>query len=654
MPDRSAALWRVLGAFNESPRKCGSGWEARCPAHEDRHASLSVGLGLDGRVLVDCHKGCPTEDVVAALGLTMADLFERSATGNPVRRFRLVDSTGQTVATHVREDTPEGKRLRWESNGRFGLNGTPVDCLPLYRLPDLIAAETTRPVILCEGEKAADALSSIGLLAVATVTGADKTPGDQVLSALDGREVWLWPDNDEPGRKHMASIALRLRSDVRWVNWTAAPQKGDAADYVATGGTVEGIRMMLKDADPPTTQNIYIGDMAELQRKVLPEPRWAVPGVFPEGVVLLVGKSKLGKSWFALDVALAVSTGAKAWGQIQVEQGEVLYLALEDSERRLQDRLNQVYGGPIRPASFLYAVKWPRANEGGLDLVLEWLNTHARARLVIIDVLGKFRPRETNNRRLYDMDYDAIAPIAEAARQRGVCVLVLHHANKLKPDDPLDSVSGTTGLVGAADAICIFRRERGKADAALLITGRDVEEQELAFQFVLNEQRGHAWAAIGDAATLRISAERQAILDVVTSQPALTATEIAAAAGKSSGNVRYLLFRMVRDGQVRNHENRYFPSLFTNTANTANALTAEIKNAPNALAVQSPTPNTPNVRGYSADSAASDVRGVSDDVHSRKITPNSVGVQKVDRECRVCGRPVAEHAPEERATGCQQ
>jgi hypothetical protein len=587
--DSSAALWRVLGTLGDSPRKSGNGWEAKCPAHEDRHASLSVGIGLDGRVLLDCHAGCSTENVLVALGLGMADLFEHSAAGNVVRRFRLVDATGRTIAVHGREDLPGDKKLWWEANGKNGLNGTPVTSLPLYRLPDLLAANPATPVILTEGEKAADALVGLGLLAVATVTGAAAIPCDATLEVLNGHKVWVWPDNDDPGRKHMAGIAPRLKADVSWVVWPDAPAGGDAADYVAQGGTVEGIQAMLKEPDLPTqtspsTQAVYIGDMAALQRKVLPEPRWSVPGIFPEGVVLLVGKSKLGKSWFALDVALAVSTGAKAWGGIQVEQGEVLYLALEDSERRLSDRMAQVYGDQVWPAAFLYAVKFPRANEGGLELVLEWLNNHPEARLVIIDVLGKFRPREANARRLYDMDYDAIAPIAELARQRGVCVLILHHANKLKPEDPIDSVSGTTGLAGAADAICIFRRERGKVDASLLITGRDVEEQELAFKFVLSGQCGHAWELIGDAAVLRMSAERQEILDVVTSQPSLTPSEIADAVGKPRGNVRYLLFRMVRDGQIRNHENRYFPPLFSNTANSANSPTAEIKNGVSPLA----------------------------------------------------------------------
>jgi len=621
MPEGSGALWRVLGLLGDSPRKCGTGYEARCPAHEDHQASLSIGTGLDGRVLLNCHAGCPVDRVVAALGLSMADLFERSAAGNPVRRFRLLDTSGRTVAVHVREDLPDHEKEIWWESGqgrKHGLNGKAVISLPLYRLPDVLGADMSVPVIVCEGESAADALAGLGLLTVGTVTGADQTPSPDVLAVLRGRLVWLWPDNDDAGRRHMQRIAASLRAlgvEVSWVDWEEAPAKGDAADYVAGGGLADGVRALLRPSAPPEhlgrTGDFEIIDMAELQRKVLREPRWAVPSIFPEGVVLLAGKGKLGKSWFAMDVAKAVSSGAKAWGKVRCEQGEVLYLALEDSERRLQDRSDQIFGGPIKPLTFLAAIRWPRADEGGLELVLEWLSTHPNARLVIIDVLAKFRPKRTNSRQLYDQDYEAIAPIAEVARKRGVCILILHHANKLKPDDPVDSVSGTTGLAGAADAVCIFRRERGKVDASLLITGRDVEEQELAFKFTLPDHCGHAWELMGDAVNLRLSSERQDILDVVTAQPGLKRSEIANALGKSSGNVGFLLFRMMHDGQLRYRDSGYFPGLLNTPANAANPLTPEIKNGRFLLATSFQAANALATEPISTDSTDSTVSGSS-------------------------------------------
>jgi putative DNA primase/helicase len=238
-PDGSGPLWRVLGCLGDSPRKSKNGYEARCPGHDDRHRSLSVGLGDDGRVLLACHAGCSVENVLQGLGLSYSDLFERSQAGYPVRRFRLLNGSGQVVAEHVREDTPDGKKIWWERNGKRGLNGTATADVPLYHGQAI--AGTSGPIVLCEGEKAAQALLDVGVLAVATVTGADGTPSDSVLAVLQNREVWLWPDNDDVGRAHMARIALKIRPTPKWIDWRNAPEHGDAADYISGGGTAVGI-----------------------------------------------------------------------------------------------------------------------------------------------------------------------------------------------------------------------------------------------------------------------------------------------------------------------------------------------------------------------------------------------------------------------------
>lgn len=368
-------------------------------------------------------------------------------------------------------------------------------------------------------------------------------------------------------------------------------------------------------------------DAATLLQVELPEPRWAVPGLFPEGVVLLVGKSKLGKSWFALDVALSVVEGGFAWGTIAVEAGEVLYLALEDSRRRLQDRLRTLRSGNLPPPGLTLRTQAPRSNEGGIPLVLDWLDRHPRARLVIIDVLGKFRPHEASLRRLYDLDYEAITPIGEVARARGVCVLVLHHANKLNPEDPLDSVSGTTGLVGAADAVCILRRERGQADASLFVVGRDVEEQDLAFKNTLGEETGYAWRLLGNAEDFRRSKERQEIIDLLTVMPGLKPGEIADALDKKPGNVRRLLFSMVRSGEVRLRDGRYFVGLIyrsNDNERPPSPISAQSQDAALPRVTSAPVPvtssitrittdtNNPGVSGSTATRPVSDTRDTAD------------------------------------------
>jgi hypothetical protein len=238
-------------------KRQGRGWKAQCPAHEDRHASMSVGLGAGGRVLIKCHAGCPPRIVVAALGMSMRDLFpvhtpQRRSRGH-VRRWQVCDAAGRVCATHCRRDTPGGKLMWWAgADGRRGLGGFPASALPLYGSELVAAADASDVVVLCEGEKAADAVGSAGLLALGTVTGASGTPSDGALSVLAGRQVCLWPDEDQPGRAHMTRIAQRLQgmgACLRWVDWSDAPPGSDAADAFHVGGE-SLVRSLVEGAGP--------------------------------------------------------------------------------------------------------------------------------------------------------------------------------------------------------------------------------------------------------------------------------------------------------------------------------------------------------------------------------------------------------------------
>jgi len=151
--------------------------------------------------------------------------------------YQIRDASGTHLATHVRFDDADGKRMVWElPTGGSGLGGLSAADLPLYGIERLGANVT---VIVCEGEKAADALIGVGIPAVGTVTGASSTPNRGALAELGGRSVVLWPDNDDVGQGHMKRIARGLAgiaSSVRWADWPAAPPHGDAADCIAVGG----------------------------------------------------------------------------------------------------------------------------------------------------------------------------------------------------------------------------------------------------------------------------------------------------------------------------------------------------------------------------------------------------------------------------------
>jgi hypothetical protein len=128
---------------------------------------------------------------------------------------------------------------------------------------------------------------------------------------------------------------------------------------------------------------------------------WTVRGLLPEGLTLLAGKPKMGKSWLALELAVAVATGGVALGQIPIVPGEVFYLALEDNERRLHRRLAQVVGEVPALRSLSLATDWARLDQGGEEHIADWLRQHPAARLVIVDTLAKVRPPALQRGPLY-------------------------------------------------------------------------------------------------------------------------------------------------------------------------------------------------------------------------------------------------------------
>jgi hypothetical protein len=293
---------------------------------------------------------------------------------------------------------------------------------------------------------------------------------------------------------------------------------------------------------------------ADLMAAELPPVRWVVPGVLPEGVTLLAGKPKLGKSWLALGICVAVASGGVALGTKQVERGEVLYLALEDNRRRLQKRLGKMLSGPA-PDGLEMATAWPKLDEGGVEALSAWLEERPDARLVAVDTLAKTRPR-TRGQNVYQEDYSALEELLPLAAEHGVAVVVVHHTRKMAAADPLDEISGSTGLTGGVDGVLVLKRDRGKADAVLHVDGRDIEEPA---EYALKWDAGTAgWTIAGDAEEYRMSEERKAILGVLAeSGEFLSPSEVGDILDKPRNTIKQRLWRMAQDGQVENRNGRY-------------------------------------------------------------------------------------------------
>jgi hypothetical protein len=308
----------------------------------------------------------------------------------------------------------------------------------------------------------------------------------------------------------------------------------NVSEVIETPGPVPGRRTSW------TAQDLLATDF--------PEPRFAVPELISEGLSFMAGAPKIGKSWLMLNVGLGVAAGGRVLGTLPVDRGEVLYLALEDPPRRLQGRLRLLLANEAAPEGLHFETEWPRLSEGGAEQISDWLAEHPAARLVVVDVFSRMRPRLASDRAdRFMADYSAGEAIKAIADAHGVAVVALHHTRKAAAEDFVDLISGTHGLAASADTIMVTKRGRGQADATLQITGRDVEEQELGLNF---DPLLGTWTLLGDAA-------EYSILDAVRAHGSLTPKEAADVTGVSHDLARQTMRRMAQDGQLIGKHGRY-------------------------------------------------------------------------------------------------
>ena len=279
---------------------------------------------------------------------------------------------------------------------------------------------------------------------------------------------------------------------------------------------------------------------AELQKMTLPEPRWIVPGLISEGFTLLAGKPKVGKSWLALDLAIAVATCGEVLG-IKCPQAPVVYAALEDNQGRLQGRMDALLGDMPWPDQLHFVRELPLMNP--VEPIRALCLKHG-CKLVIVDMQAKVRPTKKRGESLYEYDYQSLMPWVNLARDLEIAVIVVHHERKMDAADPLDRVSGTTGLTAAADAIVTLTRtgNRGK----LVGRGRELEEFEWPMKF--GDGR---WTIEGEVH--KLSPDQQSIVDLLRqTQRPMSPKQVAASLGQNEPKVRQTLRRLFHRDVIKN------------------------------------------------------------------------------------------------------
>lgn len=321
-----------------------------------------------------------------------------------------------------------------------------------------------------------------------------------------------------------------------------------------------------------------VPSMADLQKRTFKEPKWVIPNVLPTGTILLAARPKMRKTFLALQLALAVTAGRKFldW---RCTQGDVLFLGLEDNERRLRSRIKLLQTLDLNPpdlsgfrywtggvdispttgkefisnpeeAARTYAA-FPRG-EQGVGALKRFHDMYPATRLMIIDTYAHFRGSD-NNRDVYQRDVDQMMPITRFANEREICVLVVHHEKKglasQESSDFLEDASGTAGITGTVDGVMSIKGKRGTQtsdteERKLLLSGRDIpHDYELDITFDA-ERGGWLPAAKQDV--------RHSILKLLERHPYMTQLEFASVLPNvSPSRIRQVLTTMTFENLIQ-------------------------------------------------------------------------------------------------------
>jgi len=449
----------------------GDSFTACCPAHDDSRASLSVGRGDDGRVLVHCHAGCAPEAVLSALGLDWFDLLPE-ADHDPDQRslvatYDYTDVEGTLLFQKVRY-VPKDFRLR-RPDGAGGwlwnIKGVPQ---VLYNLPAVRAAVAAgRPVYLVEGEKDAKALTDREECATTVPGGAGKWrhvfAGD-----LEGGWVIIVADRDDAGRAHALTCARDLVQVCQRVSVVESDRGKDAYDHFAQGGGFEDFQPAAwwPEAQPePEPEPARPAEVRRMDQLPLARINWLWEGWLARGkLALLDGDPGCGKSTVAIELAARVSTGAPMPGEpadAQRDPGTVLLLTAEDG---LADTVGPrlVAAGADRARVTALERVLYRDDQGVLRQRLPQLPTDldrlvhhiaaTKAQLVIIDVLFAYLASQINSWKDQDVR-QVLHAMGDVADATGATFLLIRHLNKGGSGPAVYRGGGSIGITGAARTV---------------------------------------------------------------------------------------------------------------------------------------------------------------------------------------------------------
>lgn len=512
----------------DGAKQHGEWWSGRCPAHDDKNPSLSWKDGEDGKpVIVKCHAGCSRNAILASLGMEDHPPRESLPPKKSSVAYPYYTIDGKYLAEKVRGYDDSGKHTtRWRRrNGKGGfISGRVKGELYLYGLPNLKNVRDGDTVYIAEGEKDVETLRKHGLVAVSGPDGAghNKFP-QEAVKWFAKKKVVIFQDNDEVGKafaQDEAAAVSKVAESVKLIDlqalWPDIPEHADISDYLQHFGDgmlpkvlklIDRTPYWKSSSEEQTANSSSIATTVTTKfecfsaESVLNEyiepPQFIVQSLLAEGLTVLAGPPKYGKSFLSMDLCCSVATGKPFLGFSTV-QSQVLYLCLEDSKGRIKKRLTEVNHDNLVAKNLFFVMNAPDMDNGLFDALEGFLKDHPDCKLIVIDTFQKIRGASSGSDYSYMIDSRDGGKLKSFADSHHLCLLVIHHtAKKRDESDPFNCISGTTGLPGAADTnIVLLRNERMEGTTNMYISGRDVVEAAYSLKFNKNT---HLWEFQGDA-----------------------------------------------------------------------------------------------------------------------------------------------------------
>lgn len=456
----------LLGRL-ERVRKVGRGWQARCPSHEDRNPSLSIDEGNEGIVLY-CHAGCSTEEIVEQLGLRMSDLFTsngRAPRGDePEAVYRYEDEKGRLLFEVVRKPGKDFRQRQPDGVGGYVWNLDGVERV-LYRLPRILdAVRTGETVRIVEGERDVHAVEPAGGIATCNPMGAGKWR-PEYAETLRGANVVVVADRDAEGRRHAAEVVASLGGVAASLRVVEAATGKDAHDHLAAGRTLDEFVELELEAGPPHSWTPI--NLRKLEGREQAEP--TIGGiVYPGKRHALSGEPESLKSWAALVLcALELKAGAN-----------VLYLNLETDAHEIRERLRDL-GVPdehLEPNRLVYLQPSEPMTQPDVLADVQLLVAERRPTLVVVDATDgalELHGCDPNSSRDVERFYrTVVAPL----RGRGAASIAIDHLTR-DPEKRGMYAIGSQRKIGAVDVHlrleCVQPFARGRTGRATITVKKD-------------------------------------------------------------------------------------------------------------------------------------------------------------------------------------